>query len=114
MTKHNVYRTPRTVREYGYEDGQPVAQPGSPSGFLLPWDAIMDQAAAVTERRPPAFVVVGEFVRDDGMRFPELATPTSHIELSTDYRWDSTAKRLRLVCPVCGQKDGKHAKGCDS
>ena len=113
MTAHRVFARPRTVREYGYLDGQPIEQPGSPNGFLLPWDAIDDQALAIVERRAPAFVVLGEYERSDGLRFPELAVTTSHIEATTHYRWDRDARRLRWTCPYCGLKDTKHAKGCE-
>ena len=73
MTKHHVYRKARTVREYGYVDGRPVEQEGAPSGFLLGWEAIDDQAEALVQSRPPMYVVIGEWERTDGMRFPELA-----------------------------------------
>lgn len=79
MTKHNVYRKPQTVREYGYAEGRPVEQSGSPSGFLLGWDAIDDQADAVAKRRPPMYVVIGEFERD-GARYPELVVSATYME----------------------------------
>lgn len=110
VTGHRTFRFPVPVREYGYTDDTLIPQPGSPSGFLLPWDAIEDQAQAVSERRPPAYVVIGEFTRADGMRFPELGVTTAYIEASSDYRWDQG--RLRVVCR-CSGKDGKHAKDCD-
>lgn len=113
MTHYHAFTRPRTVREYGYMDGRPVVQEGTGSGFLLPWDAIDDQAAAVVERRAPAFVVVGEYEREDGVRFPELATTRIHIEATTNYRWDPDTRRLRWNCPLCSSKDGKHAKGCE-
>ena len=46
MTTRNVFRHPRPVRDYGYSDGELVKEPGSPSGFLLGWEAIDDQAEA--------------------------------------------------------------------
>jgi hypothetical protein len=111
---HRTFIPPRTVREYGYMDGELVEDLASPSGFLLPWEAIDDQAQAIATRRAPSFVVVGEFVRDDGTRFPELGVTTAHIEETTNYRWDRNTKTLRLLCPGCGLKDGKHLKGCES
>jgi hypothetical protein len=111
---HRTFRPPRAVREYGYVDGDLVVDEESPSGFLLPWEAIDDQAIATATRRAPAYVVVGEFVRDDGTRYPELGVTTQHIEANTSYRWDGNTKSLRLICPACGLKDGKHLKGCEA
>jgi hypothetical protein len=79
MTQHNVYRRPQTVREYGYIDGHLVEQPGTANGFLLGWEAIDDEAEAIARRRPPKYVVIGEFVRADGMRFPELAISKAYM-----------------------------------
>lgn len=109
---YRPFRPARSVREYGYDADGPIVQDGTPSGFILPWEAIDDQAEAVVMHRPPAFVVTGEHVRDDGVRFAEIGVTTGHIESTTNYRWDEGAKKLRLVCPLCGFKDGKHEKGC--
>jgi hypothetical protein len=69
---HRKFARPKSVEEYGFEDGRAVDQAGTPSGFLLPWEAIDDVARAKTEHRPQMLVVVGEWVREDGVRFPEL------------------------------------------
>lgn len=113
MSGYRAFRPPQSVRDYGYVDGDLVVEPRSPSGYLLPWIAVDDQTDAVRERRAPAYVVIGEFIRDDGMRAPDLAVTTGHIEATTDYRWDPASRSLRLICPACGVKDGKHAKLCD-
>lgn len=111
--RHRSFRPPQTVREYGYVDGVLATEPRSSSGFLLPWEAIDDQAEAIAEKRAPAFVVVGEFVDDDGTRYPELGVTTGHIEANSHYRRDSKTGRLRWTCPACGLKDGKHERACD-
>lgn len=74
MTQHNVFRPARSVREYGFDaNHRPIEQKASPSGYLLPWEAIDAEAEAVSTRSRCQFVVRGEWVRDDGARFPELA-----------------------------------------
>lgn len=114
--KHRTFSPPRSVREYGYMDGTLVVDERSPSGFLLPWEAIDDQAEAIANRRAPAFVVVGEYERDDGTRFPELGVTTAHIEANSPYRLHPKTHKLRLFCPnpKCGLWDDKHSKECDS
>ena len=110
---YRAFHPARPVREYGFVDGQPVLDETTASGYLLPWEALDDQAQAVATRRAPAYVVVGEFIRPNGTRYPELGVTTQHIEANTSYRWDPNTKTLRLVCQVCGLKDGKHERGCD-
>lgn len=73
MTTHNVFRPARTVRAYGLDvNGALIPQPDSPSGWLLPWEAIFADSDALTSGRPCQYLVIGEYVRDDGIRFPEL------------------------------------------
>jgi hypothetical protein len=73
MTQHNIFWPARTVRSYGFDaNHRPIEEAASPSGYLLPWEAIDAEADAVSTRRPCQFVVVGEYVRDDGVRLPEL------------------------------------------
>lgn len=114
--KHRTFRPSRSVREYGYVDGALIVDESTTSGFLLPWEAIDDQAEAVANRRLPAFVVVGEYERDDGIRYPELGVTTAHIEANSAYRIHPKTGTLRLLCPnpVCGLWDGKHVKSCDA
>ena len=70
----NTFDPPRTLRGYGFDaNHRPVVQAESPSGYVLPWEGIDAEADAVSSRGPCQFVVIGEYVRDDGARFPELA-----------------------------------------
>lgn len=115
ITTYRAFRPPRSVREYGYDGSEPLDQVGSPSGFRLPWDAIMDQSDARTERRSPMYVVLGEYAREDGYRWPELGVTTAHIEANSDHRVHPNGG-LRLRCSdlaKCGLWDGKHAKSCE-
>lgn len=85
MTERLKYNRARTVREYGFRDGALIEQIGTPSGFLLPWDAIDDDADAVVNRRPPMYLVVGEYVTD-GIRYPELVVSDAYMKWAGNYR----------------------------
>lgn len=73
MNTRNYFDPPRPLRDYGFDvNHRPIVQAGSLSGYLLPWDALDAEAAAVSGRNPCQFVIIGETVRVDGVRFPEL------------------------------------------
>ena len=82
-------------------------------GLALSPDALQVMGDAKTSGIPCELTVIGAWVRDDGMRWLDFAATTDYIEAMTDLRYDREHKRLRLVCPDCGMKDGKHTKGCD-
>lgn len=69
-------------------------------------------AASKVSGLPADLVVIGEYRREDGAAFLAFGCPREHIEAVTDYRWDEDAHRLRLLCPICGAKDGRHEKSC--
>jgi hypothetical protein len=73
------FRPPRSVRAYGFRDGQPIPQEGGPSGFLLSWVALDDEAEAEARGRPSQFVVTGEIV-SDGIRHPILAISDAYMK----------------------------------
>lgn len=104
---HVRFRPPRKVAEY-------VGQAGHESnGQRIPTYVYDALSASKTSRIPMEFVVIGEYRRDDGASFLDFGSTTEHIETVTDYRWDGEAKRLRVICPACGLKDGRHTKVCD-
>lgn len=70
---------PRSTYEYGFDARGAIVQEGSPSGFLLPNEAIDDHADSIVKSRPPMYCVTGEYVRDDGMRFPMLAMTPEYM-----------------------------------
>jgi hypothetical protein len=76
---YTAFQPPVTLREYGYDDGGLIRQTASGSGFLLPWDAINAEADAVSRREPCRYVVVGETLRADGARFPELGVTSAWL-----------------------------------
>lgn len=59
-------------------------------------------------------VVRGIWEYPDGRWYLDTAVPTAYIETTTSYRYDEQERRLRLVCPECGIKDGKHRRGCEA
>lgn len=71
-------------------------------------EAVADEK--MTGARP--LVVIGKYHYPDGSWYLDLAVPTGYIETTTDFRWDENRRRLRLVCPDCEMKDGKHSKAC--
>ena len=70
-------------------------------------------ALSMSTGKPCELVIIGEWIRDDGRRWFDYGVTTAYIDATTDYRYDRDARRLRLVCPECAQKDGKHTRTCD-
>lgn len=95
--KHNVFRPARSVRVYGYRDGRPIEQEGSPSGYLLPWMALDDEAEAAVADRPSQFVVIGEWVTPEGVRHPEIAVADAYMKWAGNDRVGGQWKRRELV-----------------
>jgi hypothetical protein len=83
-------------------------------GLALSPSALSALAESKSSDLPCELVVIGAWVRGDGMRYLDFGVPTDYIEATTDYRYDHDAKRLRLICPLCDLKDGRHTKGCDA
>ena len=81
MSTRRYFNPPKSVKAYGFENGQPVPQAGSASGFLLGWDALDAHVQALAERRPCEFVVTAEDTRDpDGLVFPVLGMNPDYME----------------------------------
>jgi hypothetical protein len=79
-TRLDKFTLPMSVRAYGYRNGRPIVQEDSPSGHLLPWEALDDEAEALVSDRPARYVVTGEYVRADGVRFPVLAVSDAYMK----------------------------------
>jgi hypothetical protein len=77
--EYRRYDRPRSVRSYGYENGRPIAQAGAPSGHLLPWPLLDDEAEAIAQGRPSAYVVTGEYLVE-GFRYPEYAVSDTYMK----------------------------------
>jgi len=99
------FNPPHLLKEY-------LGKPGyEANGMALSWLAL-DELGRSKVLGHETLVVVGRTDLEDGRSFLDLAAPTGHVEAVTDYRYDEDARRLRLECPECGQKDGKHKRGC--
>jgi len=101
---------------HAFTPHRPLAQyrghTGHESNGLLLTPAAFDALADATNAgRPCEYEVVGEYVRDDGWVFLDLATTRAYIESATSYL--HLEGRLRLVCPECEGRDGKHGRTCE-
>lgn len=101
------FTPPHLLREYL---GKPGHEIGGNALSPLAFAALADSKVLGHE----TLVVQGRWDYDDGRFYLDFAVPTGHIEAMTDYRYDHEARRLRLVCPECEMKDGKHRRGCQA
>lgn len=88
-----------------------VGQPGPHFGLALPpyvYDAIAEQKV---HGGPSMYVARGEWRRDDGVRFLDLAVTEDWIIAHTFHRTDERGQ-LRWTCPECGKRGGAHTKAC--
>ena len=107
LTTYVRFTPPRRLAEY-------VGQAGPEATRERLTNAAYDALAqSKVSNLPCELVVIGEYRREDGAAFLDFGVPTEHIEAVTDWKWDGTVHRLRLVCPLCEMKDGKHSKVCD-
>jgi hypothetical protein len=97
----------RSPREY---QGQPGFEMSS--HLVLPTYVMDSLATTIPKGQPEQYAVKGEWTYPDGRRFLEFAVTTEWIEATTDLRYDTGQRKLRLQCPLCLFWDGKHAKGC--
>lgn len=86
-TVRRIFRPALTPRVYGYTNNQPTDQPGTASGYLLPWDVLDDEAERVVSGRPPMYVIVAEIVTD-GVRHPEVAVSHDYMTWAGYHRED--------------------------
>jgi hypothetical protein len=98
---------PHLLREYKGKTGYEVG------GLALSPMALAALAEGIQTGVDP-LVVIGRWDRDDGAFFLDVAAPTGYVASVSAYRYDDDAKRLRLNCPDCGMKDGRHTRGCSA
>lgn len=98
---------PHLLKEYRAKQGCET------NGTMLP-DYALDELARSVVLGQETLVVRGRWTYPDGRSYLEFAVPTGYIEAVTNYRYDAGARRLRLECPDCGMKDGKHRRGCQA
>lgn len=102
---HTVFKPPRPLRQYRGQSGHEL------NGRMLSTAAEDALGVSLTSDLPCELVVLGEFVHPDGRRFLQLGATTAFIEATTDHRLIDG--KLRLVCPMCELRDGRHLKSCD-
>ena len=103
MSEYVRFNPPHLLREYAGKPGHEV------EGLALT-PAALNALATETVTGSRELVVIGRWDYPDGRFHLEFGVPTAYIEENSDYRLDG--RRLRLVCPDCGMKDGKHSKLC--
>lgn len=103
--EYRWFETPRRAEEY-------IGQAGRYTGFALPGYVYEAIAEAKTRHLPSPYLVIGEWVREDGARWVDCAISKGYIESVTNYRADERGI-LRWTCPSCGRFGGKHTKVCE-
>lgn len=106
ITTYHRFTPARRVAEYVGQSGHEA------NGQKLTYAAYDALAASKVTGIPCDLVVIGEYRREDGSSFLDFGTPRDHIEAASEHRWDAEAKRLRIICQLCQEKDGRHAKTC--
>lgn len=99
-----VFNPARRPEEY-------VGQPGPHNGLALTPDVIEAIASSRVSGRPHGYLVQGEWLRRDGVRYLDIAVDRRWVEANSHYRVDEHGQ-LRWVCPECGLKGGRHSKAC--
>lgn len=102
-SEYHEFNPPRRPEEY-------VGQPGPHNGLALTYDVIQAIASSKMSGRPHPFLVRGETVRRDGVRFLDIAIDRAWVTQNTNYKLIDG--RLRWQCPSCGKLSGTHSKGC--
>lgn len=102
-TEYHPFNPPRHPEEF-----QGIAGPHA--GLALPYDVLQAMAEAKVANRPHPYIVRGEWVRSDGVRFLDVAVARQWVTQNTNYQLIDG--RLRWQCPSCGKLSGTHAKAC--
>lgn len=102
--EYHPFNPPRRPEEY-------VGQAGPHNGLALTADVLQAIARSKVSGEPHEYVVRGEWVRRDGVRFLDFAIDRAWVVANTNYQL--IGGELRYVCPGCGKLSGNHAKGCD-
>jgi len=100
---YHRFKPVRKVAEY-------LGTPGpEPSGTALTYAALDAYSDSVNKDQPCELVVVGEQVREDGVRFLTYGATKEYIEATTTFR--DAGKGLHYYCPLC-KKTGPHPATC--
>ncbi len=103
-TEYHPFNPHRRLEEY-------MGAAGPHNGLALTHDVLGAIAEARVTGRPHPYLVRGEVVRDDGVRF---------LDIGVDVQWVTENSNhvlvdgfLRYQCPGCQKLSGQHARGCD-
>lgn len=97
------FSPPRRPEEY-------VGQSGPHNGLALEHHVLDAIAEARLTGRRHRYLVQGEYVRRDGVRYLDIAIDRAWITANT--RYQLIEGRLRWQCPECGKLSGQHTKAC--
>lgn len=103
-TEYHEFNPPRRPEEY-------VGQVGPHAGYALTWDVIQAISETRVTGKPHGYLVRGEWVRRDGVRFLDIAVDRTWVVANTNHQLIDG--ELRYVCPGCGRLSGAHNKSCD-
>ena len=101
--EYHPFNPPRRPEEF-------VGIAGPHNGLALEHYVLEAIAKARVENRGHPYMVRGEWVRSDGVRYLDVAVDRSWVTANTHYQLIDG--RLRWVCPECGKLSGQHAKSC--
>lgn len=103
-TTYVAFDPPRRAEQY-------VGQSGPHNGLALEHNVLeaIGQARAFNRTHP--YVVRGEWRRDDGVAYLDIAVDIAWLTANSHYQL--VEGRLRWVCPICGRMSGTHTKACD-
>lgn len=101
---YHSFNPPRRPEQY-------AGQPGPHNGLALTWDVIRAMSESRVSGKPHGYLVQGEWVRRDGVRFLDIAVDRAWVTENTNNQ--VVDGKLRWVCPGCGRLSGMHNKGCD-
>lgn len=103
-TEYREFIPPRRPEEF-------VGLAGPHFGLALEPAVLEAIAKAKIERRAHPYLVRGEWVGSDGVRFLDVAVDRSWVTNITNY--ELIEGQLRWRCSGCGKLSGNHQKGCE-
>lgn len=102
-TEYVPFNPARKPEEY-------IGQPGRHNGLALPHDTIEAIGRSRLTGQAHPFLVRGEWRREDGARWLDIAIDSTWVGANTNYK--TVDGRLRWTCPECGKLSDAHGRGC--
>lgn len=103
---YHRFDPPRRPEQY-------VGQPGPHNGLALPHSVIEAIGKSRVRGEAHGYLVRGEWVRRDGIRFLDIAVDVGWV-VDNVPDMHLVGGFLRYVCPGCGRMSGNHTKGCSN